>query len=62
MVRDACLNGLLHSWSRSLDGDFLTLLSRLDVESSPEVRYAGIDVSEGFVNALCSVFHRLELP
>ena len=38
MVRDACLNGLLHSWCQNLDGDFLALLSRLDVESSPEVK------------------------
>ena len=39
MVQDACVKGLLHSWSLSLDGDFLTLLSKLDVESSPKVRY-----------------------
>lgn len=45
MVRDACLNGLLHSWCHNLDGDFLALLSRLDVESSPEVRgfFSGIN-------------------
>ena len=39
MVRDACVNGLLHSWNQSLDGDFLTLLSKLAVESSPEVKH-----------------------
>jgi len=37
MVQEACVSGLLRSWSLTLDGDFLTLLSRLDVESSPEV-------------------------
>ena len=39
MVRDACVKGLLHSWSRTLNGDLLNLLSRLDVESSPEVNH-----------------------
>ena len=39
MVRDVCVNSLLHSWNQSLDGDFLTLLSKLAVESSPEVKY-----------------------
>ena len=37
MVQEACVSGLLRSWSLTLDGDFLTLLTRLDVESSPEV-------------------------
>ena len=37
MVREACVNGLLNSWSRNLNGDLLPLLTRLDVESSPEV-------------------------
>ena len=37
LVQEACVSGLLRSWSLSLDGDFLSLLSRLDVESSPEV-------------------------
>ena len=31
------MSGLLRSWSLTLDGDFLTLLTRLDVESSPQV-------------------------
>ena len=38
LVQEACVNGLLRSWSlESMDGDFITLLSRLDVESSQQV-------------------------
>lgn len=36
-VREACTGGLLRSWCLTLDGDFLQLLRRLDVESSPDV-------------------------
>lgn len=36
-VQEGCIGGLLRSWSVECDGDFLTLLARLDVESSPEV-------------------------
>ena len=36
-VRKSCVSGLLRSWFMSLDGDFLELLRRLDVESSPKV-------------------------
>ena len=38
IVREACVKGLLHSWSSNLNGDLLALLSKLDVESSSEVR------------------------
>lgn len=38
MVREACVKGLLHSWSYNVNGDLLALLSKLDVETSPEVR------------------------
>lgn len=38
LVQEACVNGLLRRWSlESMDGDFITLLSRLDVESSQQV-------------------------
>ena len=38
LVQEACVNGLLRNWSlESLNGDFITLLSRLDVESSQQV-------------------------
>ncbi|CAI8041284.1 Condensin complex subunit 3 [Geodia barretti] len=37
IVREACVKGLLHSWSSNLNGDLLALLSKLDVESSSEV-------------------------
>lgn len=36
-VREACVSGLLRSWCHTLDGDFLNLLRRLDVESSSDV-------------------------
>ena len=38
MVQSAA-SKLLDSWSRYLDGDFIILLSKLDVESSSEVQY-----------------------
>ena len=38
LVQEACVNGLLRKWSlESNDGDFISLLARLDVESSSEV-------------------------
>ena len=38
LVQEACVNGLLRNWSmESMEGDFITLLSRLDVESSQQV-------------------------
>ena len=38
LVQEACVNGLLRNWSlESMNGDFITLLSRLDVESSQQV-------------------------
>ena len=37
MVREACVNGLLNRWSCNLNGNLLPLLTRRDVESSPEV-------------------------
>lgn len=42
LVQEACTNGLLRSWSLSLDGDLLSLLARLDVESSPQVSQSQI--------------------
>ncbi len=39
LVQEACVNGLLRKWSlETNDGDFISLLARLDVESSSEVR------------------------
>lgn len=37
LVQEACVNGLLRSWILTLGEDLLALLTRLDVESSPEV-------------------------
>ena len=38
MVVEACVNGLLRSWSLEChDGNFIALLSRLYVESAPDV-------------------------
>ena len=36
-VKEACVFGLLRSWCHTLDGDFLNLLRRLDVESSSDI-------------------------
>lgn len=36
VVKEACVGGLLRSWCMEVEGDFLALLNRLDVESSPE--------------------------
>ena len=37
IVNEACIGGLLRSWCMEVEGDFLTLLCRLDVESSPDI-------------------------
>ena len=37
LVQDACVSGLLKNWCLQLDSDFMRLLHRLDVESSPEL-------------------------
>ena len=36
-VKEACVRGLLRNWCLNLDADFLSLLRRLDVESSPKI-------------------------
>ena len=36
-VKEACVRGLLRSWCMECEGDFLALLYRLDVESSPDI-------------------------
>ena len=43
------MSGLLRSWSLTLDGDFLTLLTRLDVESSPQVCWLHTQHAYGFM-------------
>ncbi|XP_064383727.1 condensin complex subunit 3-like isoform X2 [Halichondria panicea] len=49
LVQEACVNGLLRKWSlETNDGDFISLLSRLDVESSSEV--AGLALRKLFDN------------
>ena len=36
-TKEACVRGLLRSWCMECEGDFLQLLYRLDVESSPDL-------------------------
>ena len=48
MVLEACVNGLLRKWSLECnDGDFVSLLARLDVENSADVRARARDEASG---------------